>query len=257
MVRSPLITASILAGINGALAALLTCGPFQYDPAQYVCWSNAFLCPIKAGEPLSYCAGACYSKFMYTCSPQTNTLSLLPTLPPGTPFRLSASNPSEPGVHGLPVSATGLKLYVGGTTSSYCPVAQVGAACPAGNTTQFVAFDGSVSMNVLVPGGQAAYLGPDSIMGYTQAHSAYIPEGSKRTGFAAYAGGGFVNLNSGGWGWVACPSTSPVGGGGYWRLVARNETTAGELAVWGCREVNLKVEVVDQRPGEFGAWQYA
>ncbi|KAK4451269.1 carbohydrate binding-domain-containing protein [Podospora aff. communis PSN243] len=255
MVRSTLLTASLLAGANTALAAV--CGQSQYDPAQYVCWSNQFLCPIKAGEPLSYCAGACYSKFMYTCSSSTSTLSLLPTVPQGTAFRLSASNPSEPLLHGLPVSATSLTLWIGGTTSSYCPVAQVGAACPRGNVTSFVGYEGYLSMNVMVPGGQAAYLSPESRIGYTQAHSAYVPEGSKRTGLAAYQGGGLVNLNGGGWGWAACPSTAPGGSGSYWSLVARNETNAEGLATWGCREVNLKVDVLGTGPSEFGAWQYS
>ncbi|KAK0633937.1 carbohydrate binding-domain-containing protein [Immersiella caudata] len=257
MVRSSLLAASILAGSNSALAALQTCGQSQYDPAQYVCWSNEFLCPIKAGEPLSYCAGACYSKFMYTCPPATNTLSLLPTVPQGTPFRLSASNPSDAYLHGLPVSATGLTIWIGGSTTSYCPVAQVGDACPTGNTTSFVSYEGYMSMNVMVPGGQAAYLNPNSRIAYTQAHSAYIPEGSQRTGFAAYQGGGLVNLNGGGWGWAACPSTASGPGGSYWSLVARNETNAKGLAEWNCREVNLKVEVLGQNVRDYGAWQYS
>ena len=194
---------------------------------------------------------------MYTCSRQTNTLALLPSLSSATPFKLSVSNPSVPAINGLPISATGLHLVIGGPTSSYCPVAQVGDACPAGNTTQLVAYDGYVSMNVMVPGGQAAYLDPFSVMAYTQAHSAYIPSGSVRSGFGAYQGGGFVNLNSGGWGWVACPPRASGGGGGIWGLVARNETTAGALGEAGCVEVNLKVEVVAGGASGAGAWQYA
>jgi hypothetical protein len=193
---------------------------------------------------------------MYSCS-ASNTLALLPTVPQGAAFRLSASNPSDPLIHGLPVSATSLTLWIGGSTTSYCPVAQVGAACPRGNITSLVSYEGGLSMNVMVPGGQGAYLSPDSRIGYTQAHSAYVPEGSKRTGFAAYQGGGLVNLNGGGWGWAACPSTAAGGSGTYWSLVARNATNAEGLAVWNCREVNLKVDVLGTGPGEFGAWQYS
>ena len=191
---------------------------------------------------------------MYTCSPQTNTLALLPSLPNNTPFKLSVSNPAIPLLHGLSINAASLHWNIGGNTWSYCPVAQVGAACPKGDATSMVIYDDRVAMNTMVPGGQQAYLGPDSYMAYTQAHSAYIPPGSKVTGFAAYEGGGFVNLNSGGWGWVACPPRASGGGGGSWGLVARNESTAGALETAGCKEVNLKVERWERQ--EYGAWQY-
>jgi len=188
---------------------------------------------------------------MYTCPATTNTVTLLPETT--TPFTLTVSNPTLP-IHNQPISAGGLHWLIGGPTSSYCPE-QVGSACPAGNTTSMVLYGGRVAMNVMVPGGQQAYLDPYWGMAYTQAHSAYIPSGSTTTGFAAYAGGGFVNLNGNGWGWVACPPRASGGGGTQWVLIARNETSAPTLAQGGCVEVNLKVEA---RPdGSVGAWQYA
>lgn len=192
---------------------------------------------------------------MYTCSPQTNTLALLPALPNNAPFTLTVSNPSIPIIHGLPITASSLHWNIGGNTSSYCPVAQVGEACPKGDATSMRIYDDRVSMNTMVPGGQQAYLDPYSYMAYTQAHSAYIPSGSKTTGFTAYEGGGFVNLNGGGWGWVACPPRASGGGGGLWGLVARNESTAASLDSSGCKEVNLKVVRWERQ--EYGAWQYA
>jgi len=217
---------------------------------QYVCHHSNFLCPItSAGEPLAFCAGACYSKFMYTCSsspPSSSTIVLLPTV--SGPFSLVVDNPALPALHGKPVTAGGLRWNLAGTTAAYCPVAQVGSdACPPGRTTSFVAGDGRVSMNVMVPGGQQVYLDAQQwTMGYTQAHSAYVPPGSLREGFGAYEGGGFVNLNGGGLGWVACQE----GSGGGWTLRGRNETNAAGLA--GCTGVNLRVV----KESGFGAWQY-
>jgi hypothetical protein len=148
-----------------------------------------------AGEPLSYCNGACYSTFMYQCS--NNALALLPALPAGTAFTLAASNPKLP-IDGWAVNAGGQTLYIGGSTSSYCPNPPV-TNCPPGTTTALIApgndANAEFSMDVEVPGGQQVYLNPYWDVAYTQAHSASIPSGSIRTGLAAYQGGGFVNLN--------------------------------------------------------------
>ncbi|KAK3313727.1 carbohydrate binding-domain-containing protein [Apodospora peruviana] len=248
MARLPLIATAVLALGNTVLGA--TCGSAGYDPANYVCWQNQFLCPITAGEPLSYCAGACYTKFMYKCA--NNVLTLLPSTDYSTPFTLTVSNPSLPAIDGKPVTAGGQHWSIGGVTSSYCPVAQVGSACPPGNITAIVAGAGGAAMDVMVPGGQGVYLRPDWNVGYTQAHSAYIPPGSLTTGFGAYVGGGFVNLNGNGWPWVACPPTASGGGGGVWNLVAKNSTNAASLNL--CTPVNLKINPLPQ--GTYGAWQY-
>lgn len=212
---------------------------------QYVCHGGNFLCPIIAGEPLSRCAGACYSKFMYSCS-RRRTLELLPAVE--SPFSLTASNPQVPQINNQPVSACGGKIWIGGSTCSYCPDVVPRDQCPPGTSTVFYA---SSALAVKVPGGQQYYLDPFWKVGYTQAHSAYIPPGSTVGGFAAYKTGGFVNLNGGGWGWVACPPTDD--NPGRWSLVARNETNAAGLSA--CKAVNLKVTELPQ--GTFGAWQYA
>ncbi|KAL2129050.1 hypothetical protein VTI74DRAFT_8293 [Chaetomium olivicolor] len=246
MARLTLAAAALLGLANGILGDLQTCGQARYDPEQYVCWDNQFLCPIIAGEPLSNCAGACYSKFMYTCT--NNVLSLLP--PVDTPFTLTVDNPKL-SIHGKAVTAGSQHWTLDGQTSSYCP-SQVGSACPPGNITAIVATEGRVAMSVMVPGGQQAYLDPYWNMAYTQAHSAYIPPGSTTTGFGAYKGGGFVNLNGNGWGWVACPPRASGGGGTAWNLVAKNETNAAILN--DCPAVNLKINELPS--GTVGAWQY-
>jgi hypothetical protein len=109
-------------------------------------------------------------------------------------------------------------------------------------------------MDVYVPGGQQVYLNPFWNIGYTAPHSAFIPPGSLVTGFGAYKGGGFVNLNGNGWGWVACPPTAAGGGGndGRWNLVAKNTTNAKNLG--NCYAVNLKIKELPQNT--FGAWEY-
>lgn len=184
---------------------------------------------------------------MYKCS--NNVLTLLP--PATGPFQLTVSNPNLPAIHGKAITAGGLHLGIGGTTSSYCPDV-VGSACPPGTITSLVAGDGRASMNVMVPGGQQVYLRPDWNLGYTQAHSAYIPPGSLTTGFGAYQGGGFVNLNGNGWPWVACPPTASGGGGGLWNLVAKNSSNAASLST--CTPINLKINPLPQTGPS--AWQY-
>lgn len=216
---------------------------------KYVCYDNQFLCPIVSGEPLSYCSGACYSKFQYTCN--DNVLETLPPVAEGTPFSLTASNPGIP-IDGKAVTACGRHWTIDGTTCTYCPD-EVGD-CPPGDITAVnTGADGGASMNVEVPGGQRVYLDPYWNMGYTQAHSASIPPGSLISGFAAYSGGGFVNLNGNGYGWVACPPTSPGGGGeDGWNLVAKNASNSDILG--NCYGVNLKVKELD--PNSYAAWQY-
>ncbi|KAJ9129571.1 Carbohydrate-binding module family 52 protein [Coniochaeta hoffmannii] len=245
---APSVVAAVLGLIALGHAELQNCGASQYDPAQYVCYDNQFLCPVASGEPLSYCAGACYSKFMYQCV--NSVLSLLPAVEPSTPFTLTASNPSLP-IDGKSVTACGQHWSVGGQTCSYCPSA-VGAACPAGNITAVIASDGRAAMDTMVPGGQVVYLDPYWNVGYSQAHSAYIPPGRTLTGLAAYKGGGFVNLNGNGYGWVACPPAASGGGGDSWNLVAKNASNAGTLG--NCYGINLKINELPQ--GTTGAWQY-
>jgi hypothetical protein len=58
-------------------------------------------------------------------------------------------------VHLLSLTANGGKFYLGGETSSYCPP-QVGETCNdlPGNYTVFAGGSGTLSLAVVVPGGQ-------------------------------------------------------------------------------------------------------
>lgn len=246
--------AGLLAAAGTARADLQTCGAVQYDPSQYVCHGNQVLCPIVAGEGLSYCSGACYSTYMYTCT--NNVLTQRTPLAAGTPFSLTVSNPTVPQIDGRAVDACQQEWNVGYETCSYCPDT-VGASCPAGNTTVLAAPDAAAGasqpgMDVMVPGGQVVYLAESGAVGYTQAHSASIPDGAVQGGLVAYSGGGFMNINAGSYGWVACPPTGLGGNDGGWVIYALSSANQDDLSI--CSPVNLKVNVLPA--GTVGAWQY-
>jgi hypothetical protein len=58
-------------------------------------------------------------------------------------------------VHLLPLNANGGKFFLGGAPSSYCPP-QAGDVCEEypGNYTVFAGGSGTLSLGVIVPGGQ-------------------------------------------------------------------------------------------------------
>ena len=163
-------------------------------------------------------------------------------------FSLTVSNPAIQ-VDGWPVTACGQHWWVGGDSCTYCPEVVPRDSCPPGDDMLIYS---SSAMAVMVPGGQQYYLDPFWVPGYTQAHSAFVPPGSTIGGFAAFSGGGFVNLNPTALGWVACFPTASGGGGndGRWTLNAKNSTNADRLN--NCYDVNLKVHPA----GGLGAWQY-
>jgi hypothetical protein len=150
-----------------------------------------------------------------SCGPQpTQTSSTPPTstscVPVPTPtkaYTVIAARSGSP-IHLLPMEAGGLGFHLGGGTGSYCPQS-VGASCPPGNQTVFVG--GSIS--VLVPGGQQQYFESSGRVGYTQAHSIYMPTGSIPGGFNYYKCPnepyGHINTSVfGATGLMACPDTS-------------------------------------------------
>ncbi|KAI6347039.1 hypothetical protein MCOR25_010931 [Pyricularia grisea] len=235
-----------------ALALADKCGDANYDPKSYICHNGNFLCPVVNGEGLSYCNGACYSKFMYQCN--SGVLSQLPFLEQGSKFTLTAWNPALPQVHGKSIANSGRHWWVGGETVSYCPdVVKDQGGCPPGNVTSMVYSGG---MNTVVPGGQGYYLNANWNVEITQAHSAYIPLGSTLGGLVAYKDGGFINTNGQPTGWVACPGTASGGGGsdGRWNLVARNASSADALS--GCTGINLQVNYLGDSSTPASVWQY-
>ena len=120
-------------------------------------------------------------------------------------FGLIAARSASP-IHLREINANDFGLYIGKDTSSYCPEVDAGS-CPAGNVTEFAINDeaGSLSMGVVVPGGQQAYIdGCSGAISYTQAHSAAIPDGAIVEGWTLSQGDQFGSLS---WtnGLYACP----------------------------------------------------
>src|SRR5438309_7217048 len=69
-----------------------------------------------------------------------------------TGFTAIAARSASP-IHLQSINAAGLKFWIGKSTSSYCP-SEVVPDCPAGTDTVFAGGDGTLSMDVEVPGGQ-------------------------------------------------------------------------------------------------------
>ncbi|KAK3207764.1 hypothetical protein GRF29_96g387428 [Pseudopithomyces chartarum] len=121
--------------------------------------------------------------------PQYATPSPTPSPSPSPYFGVISARSASP-IHLLPLQASGGKFYLGGTPSGYCPVEAVGQeVCDEypGNTTTLAGGYGTLSLGVVVPGGQQVYVAPDGALSYTQAHSAYVPEGSVRDGWTRTA----------------------------------------------------------------------
>ncbi|KAF2477855.1 uncharacterized protein BDR25DRAFT_4618 [Lindgomyces ingoldianus] len=107
-------------------------------------------------------------------------------------------------IHLLPLNAIGGKFFLGGSPSSYCPP-EVGTACPPGTSTVLAGGVGTLSLGVIVPGGQQVYIAPDGTMSYTAPHSAYKPEGSVVDGWSRSPVNdqfGYLTFSGG---LVACP----------------------------------------------------
>lgn len=111
-------------------------------------------------------------------------------------------------IHLLPMEAGGLGFHLGGGTGSYCPRPAV-SSCPPGYQTAFL----GNSISVSVPGGQQQYVEPGGRVGYTQAHSLYMPTGSIPGGFSYFkcsneSYGHITTTAFGATGLMACPDNS-------------------------------------------------
>jgi hypothetical protein len=161
-------------------------------------------CPSPIVHTVTATAGSGYATGTGAAVPSASASSV-PEVDNGY-FGVISSRSASP-IHLLPLTARGGKFYLGGgAPSSYCPT-EIGAEnCPPGNSTVLAGGDNTLSLGVLVPGGQQVYVDADGSLSYTQAHSAYLPEGSIREGFSREApeGGadfGHLDFDSG---FVAC-----------------------------------------------------
>ena len=162
--------------------------------------------------------GECYApepSYYAPPSETTSTPTPSPTPSPDNGYFTAISARSASPIHLLPLTARGGKFYLGGGgPSTYCPD-NVKPNCPSGNSTVLAGGDETLSLGVVVPGGQQVYVAPDGALSYTVAHSAYIPQGSTIDQFSRTAPSngnsfGYLNFETG---FVACPAGEA--GAGY------------------------------------------
>ncbi|KAF2650941.1 hypothetical protein K491DRAFT_696843 [Lophiostoma macrostomum CBS 122681] len=161
-------------------------------------------------------------------------------------FNVMAARSGSP-IHFNSLTARGNKFYLGGgPPSSYCPP-QVGTSCPVGNTTTLAGGDGYLSLGVMVPGGQQAYIDADGSLSYTIEHSAYVPSGAILDGWnkTENVGDHFGTLQ---WtnGLIACP---PATEGTGWQVFGQRENATFSPDCLGFDALTINATGV-------GAWQY-
>lgn len=103
------------------------------------------------------------------------------------------------------------------------------------------------TQDAYVPGGQTCFVESGGALGYTQAHSAFIPPGADQGNLAAFGNGGYYVYTKG-TGWVACPVP---GKEGVYQVFARR---IGVDYLSTC--VSLNIVTSDVPSGTIGAWQY-
>ncbi|KAF2994288.1 hypothetical protein E8E13_003450 [Curvularia kusanoi] len=171
--------------------------------------------------------------------------SSTPTPAPGSSYFGVISSRSASPIHLLPLQARGGKFYLGGKPSSYCPSNLPAGACPAGTETVLAGGDKTLSLGVVVPGGQQIFVAPDGTLGYTQPHSVSMPAGAIVDQFSKTAPGanglGTLSFETG---FVACPTTD----NGY-QVFGQTE---GFKAAADCLGFSALTSAADGP----GAWEY-
>ncbi|KAM3081288.1 hypothetical protein ACMFMG_005243 [Clarireedia jacksonii] len=155
---------------------------------------------------------------------------------PGSPFQ------------GLEIVAHNGALWIGKTTTAYCPLKD---NCPTGNSTAFTSNgNGNVAMNVVVPGGQQLYISTDYGVKYTAPHSADI-HGGKADSWTYSPPGVPTPTSVGvleypGYGFLAC--ADPEGEGIY-----SINATPGGTGTGNCTSIRLGTEAYTGAP----VWEYS
>ncbi|CAI6334643.1 unnamed protein product [Periconia digitata] len=121
-------------------------------------------------------------------------------------FGVMSARSASP-VHLLPLEANGGHFFLSGENSAHCPSELGEEVCAAypGNGTVLAGGEGTLSLGVVVPGGQQIYVAPDGALSYTQPHSVYKPEGSVVEGWSRTEGEALGQLSFSD-GLVACPT---------------------------------------------------
>ncbi|KAJ5248822.1 hypothetical protein N7468_000273 [Penicillium chermesinum] len=131
------------------------------------------------------------------------------------PFSVTALRSGSP-IHFAPLNAAGDRFYLGGKTVTFCPD-DVGVPCDKMSKDTIFSSASTLSpanatglQDVSVPGGQSLYVDKFGAVGFTTAHSVFVPPGSELGPFS-YKPNAFGNGNSEwtfGDGFMACPVPS-------------------------------------------------
>jgi hypothetical protein len=182
-------------------------------------------------------------------------------------FGVIAARSASP-IHLTSLTARNGKFYLAaGAPTTYCPAESIGAAnCPPGNSTVFAGGEGTLSLGVVVPGGQQVYVAPGGALSYTTAHSAYIPTGSIVDQFSKTAPSngnsfGYLNFETG---FVACPVGAADAGyqvfGQTDSFKASSDCLGFSALTCKCRSLSLwtfDTNGFAASVDEPGAWQYS
>ncbi|KAK6354472.1 hypothetical protein TWF730_008872 [Orbilia blumenaviensis] len=176
-------------------------------------------------------------------------------IPKNTAFGFLALRSASP-IHFQSLNANGGKIWIGKTTSTYCP--RPAAQCPKGKTTSMLfSSSGTVGMNVIVPGGQQLYIGPTGELAYTQAHSAAIPSGSTKNGFKLTETNRQIYLSNGNNDFLACPLTKKTAKTGPWKVFVNvNGKLKDKDVPSGCKTDCLGFSAIGSAVKD-AVWQYS
>ncbi|KAJ6261032.1 hypothetical protein Dda_3697 [Drechslerella dactyloides] len=169
-------------------------------------------------------------------------------------FGIMAIRSASP-IHYGQVNASGQKFFIGVEPSAYCPVPPVPAgACPSGKYTSMVG-DSSLSLNVMVPGGQRIYIDADGSLSYTQAHSAFMPPGAVTDGFTIgpVQENTLRHISHSKGGFYACPAKKDQA---PWKIFVGQPTDAAAPSGSASDCLPFSATAVEFKTEQFGAWQY-
>jgi len=181
---------------------------------------------------------------------------------PTKPFTLTTAHHRRTFINCQEINADSQALYLGlASPGTYCPAPGTIplSDCPAGNET---VFEGLLSMDVEVPGGQLAYVAANGALGYTQAHSATIPPGAFTKGFSwthlfttSITGEvgelDFKATASTKSGFLACPDVPTLVPGATYQIFA----FVPGFSQQNCIDLG-RLKTTEYKAEEFGAWQY-
>ncbi|KAI1465846.1 uncharacterized protein F4812DRAFT_466267 [Daldinia caldariorum] len=152
---------------------------------------------------------------------------------------------------GTPINASGGKFWINKAASTECPgdIENLDCSEYPGTETIFDGGNGTVFLDVGVPGGQQVYIAENGALSYTIPHSGQIPDGSVATGFSRQVSNAFgapVLLYHASGTWYICP----VGEGEPKEKVY--QLYVGKTDMEGCYWASVRT----YQPGGGNAWEY-